>query len=106
MQPKDKNGGDETAAMRNNTLLLRISVVWLVLVIASTLSYSAEALLPVGNAARYGAVIIWGIAMFKVRLVILDFMELRTAPLPLRLINDLWVIALGATLIYLFWPRL
>ncbi len=51
--------------------------------------------------ALAGALII-GIACVKVRLVALDFMELRTAPLPWRVAAEALVAVLGAVLIGLF----
>jgi Prokaryotic Cytochrome C oxidase subunit IV len=51
--------------------------------------------------------IIWAqiiiIACIKVRWIMLDFMELRTAPMRLRLLFELWVVALGAALISINW---
>lgn len=38
-------------------------------------------------------------ALIKVRFVILDFMEVRTAPIPLRLALEGWLILLGAVLV-------
>jgi hypothetical protein len=51
--------------------------------------------------------IIWAQVIFlacvKVRWVLLDFMELRTAPIKLRLLFEVWVISLGAALISINW---
>jgi Prokaryotic Cytochrome C oxidase subunit IV len=46
-------------------------------------------------------VLIIGIALFKVRLVGLHFMDIRTAPRTLRLIFDGYVLAVFATLVTL-----
>ena len=43
------------------------------------------------------------IAFVKVRWVMLDFMELRDAPLGLRLLGETWVIATGVLLIAHNW---
>ncbi len=51
--------------------------------------------------------VIWAqvvvIACIKVRWIMLDFMELRTAPKKMRLLFELWVVALGAALISINW---
>ncbi len=51
--------------------------------------------------------IIWAqvvvLACVKVRWILLDFMELRTAPLKLRLLFEAWVVFLGAALISINW---
>ncbi len=51
--------------------------------------------------------VIWAqvivLACVKVRWVILDFMELRTAPMKLRLLFEFWVFTLGAGLISINW---
>ena len=51
--------------------------------------------------------IIWAQVIFlacvKVRWVLLDFMELRTAPLKLRMLFEFWVVVMGAALISINW---
>lgn len=42
------------------------------------------------------------IAAIKVRLVLLHFMELRHAPLPLRIVFEGWVLAVAGALITLY----
>jgi len=79
------------------------SAVWLLLMIATCLSWylgSVESTL--GPWAAGGILVI---SFFKVRLVIQHFMEIKHAPLPLRLICEAWVlITLSAMLVlyYLF----
>lgn len=87
------------------SFLLRINVVWLLLVVATILSFAMEWLIDIGDGSlsRYSAIPILAIAFIKVRFVILDFMELRDSPIVLRLVNELWIIATGAILIYIFW---
>ena len=53
------------------------------------------------RAHLYDSVLV--IAFIKVRFVGLEFMELRQAPLPLRLIFELWLILACATLLILYW---
>ena len=43
------------------------------------------------------------LACVKVRWVLLDFMELRAAPLKLRLLFESWVVVLGAALVSISW---
>jgi hypothetical protein len=51
---------------------------------------------------RWVGVSIIAVAFVKVRLVILEFMEIRRAPLPMRLAGEVWILTLCATLITLF----
>jgi heme/copper-type cytochrome/quinol oxidase subunit 4 len=87
------------------TLLRRpVSIVWIVLMVltcASTWMLSKDAFSPL--VATVG---IFLIAAFKVRLVMLHFMELRTAPIPIRAVFEAWIlVATGVILgIYLATP--
>lgn len=85
--------------------LLRINVVWLLLMVAAILSFAMEWLVDIGDGtvSRNGIIPILVITFIKVRFVILDFMELRDAPLIVRGVNELWVIMVCAGLIYIFW---
>jgi len=79
----------------------RAGVSWLVLIAATLVSYALGAEHGVGSAM---AVVVLGIAAIKIRLVGLDFMELRSAPMPLRAPFEgyclgLWVVLSG---LYLF----
>ena len=84
------------------------SAVWVVLTLATILSwwlgtdhgFSGE------NAAQYNSIALMVIAFFKVRLVIMHFMEIHNAPLVLRGAMEVWVFGVCATLIglYLFLP--
>jgi len=75
-----------------------ITTVWLALSVATGISWwlGTESSMTPRQLATVGLTLI---AMIKVRLVILYFMEVRTAPLPLRLICETWVIAVGAVII-------
>ncbi len=44
------------------------------------------------------------IAFVKIRYVILDFMELRTAPLGMRVAAEAWCIVVCSTLVLLYGP--
>ena len=50
------------------------------------------------DAANAAAVAIVGLALFKVRLIGIHFMDLRVAPLPLRLIFEGYVLAVFVAL--------
>ena len=64
-----------------NLLKNRAGASWLFLVAATVVSWAVGAEHGTGS---WVAVLVLGIAAIKVRLVGLDFMELRHAPIPLR----------------------
>lgn len=79
----------------------RAGVSWLILIVATLVSFA------VGVEHGTGAgivVVVLGIAAIKVRLVGLDFMELRHAPVPLRVLFEAYCVLLWAVLsgLYLF----
>jgi len=81
-----------------NLFATRISAVWLLLVVATTISWYLDQ----GQAAggmQYASIAILVIAFVKVRYVISEFMETRFAPLPLRLAGDSWCILVCGLLI-------
>ena len=78
----------------------RITAVWLLLVLATLLSWESAHL---GDDHRLSTSIVLVIAFIKARFVGLEFMELRDAPLPLRLIFELWVLLACAALLILYW---
>jgi hypothetical protein len=84
------------ALMRN-----RAGVSWLILVVATLASFA------LGTDHGTGAlvvVVVLAIAAIKVRLVGLDFMELRHAPIPLRAAFEMYCLGLWALLSGLyFW---
>lgn len=88
-----------------HSYLKRINLVWLLLVVATTLSFGIEWMLNSGHAglSKASIVAVILITVVKVRYVVLDFMELRDAPLILRLMNELWIIAVGVMLCYFWW---
>jgi hypothetical protein len=79
----------------------RAGVSWLVLIVATLISYSLGADHGTGSVM---VVVVLAIAAIKVRLVGLDFMELRTAPVPLRAAFEGYCVGLWALLsgLYLF----
>lgn len=79
-------------------LAQRITLLALILWIATGLSYVFGH--GDGIAARQVVdIVVLLVAAFKVRIVILDFMEVRHAPLPLRLGCEAWLVAVTAILI-------
>ncbi|MCG7593115.1 cytochrome C oxidase subunit IV family protein [Mycobacterium sp. PSTR-4-N] len=73
----------------------RAGLSWLVLVAATLLSWALGADHGTGSMV---AVAVLGIAAIKVRLVGLDFMELRHAPIPLRAAFEAYCIGMWALL--------
>jgi hypothetical protein len=79
----------------------RAGFSWLVLIAATLVSYALGVEHGIGSAT---VVAVLGIAAIKIRLVGLDFMELRSAPIPLRAAFEGYCLALWAVLsgLYLF----
>lgn len=80
----------------------RITLVWLILVAATLLSYG------IGHGFgfrdhRYASVAIIIVAFIKVRFIILDFMEIRDAPNAMRMIAELWVGLAATALVSVYW---
>jgi len=76
---------------------------WLVLVLATAITwYLGE----VGAAGTSAIVAMLVIAFVKGRLVILDFMELRSAPLMWRLLLEGWLILVSGLILLAYWMSL
>jgi heme/copper-type cytochrome/quinol oxidase subunit 4 len=78
----------------------RVTMVWLglmVLTCVTTWGLSKDLITP-----AVAVIGIFVIAAVKVRYVILDFMELRNAPIPVRVIAEAWPLAV-AVMILGFW---
>ncbi|WP_304108153.1 cytochrome C oxidase subunit IV family protein [Mycolicibacterium bacteremicum] len=82
-----------------NLLRNRAGASWLFLVAATVLSWAVGAEHGTGSTV---AVLVLGIAAIKVRLVGLDFMELRHAPLALRAAFEAYCLGLWAVLSALY----
>jgi hypothetical protein len=78
----------------------RVTLVW-ALLIALTFASFIVGVEQGAGAASAAAVLIIGIALFKVRLIGMHFMDIRTAPRALRLIFEGYVLAVFATLVTL-----
>jgi Prokaryotic Cytochrome C oxidase subunit IV len=76
----------------------RLALWWLALVALTVISLEGAPSL--SNKALFGVTILV-IAFSKVRIVVREFMEVRDAPLPLRLVLDLWGIIICSVLIFL-----
>jgi len=76
---------------------------WFVLLIATTITwYLGE----VGAAGTGAIIAMLVIAFVKGRLVILDFMELREAPLMWRLLLEGWLILVSSLILLAYWISL
>ena len=83
-------------------VLDRITGIWFLLIAATALSWEFGHGFGFGDNHRHATVAVIVIAFIKVRYVVLDFMEVRTAPLPLRLILEAWALVVCATLVVLY----
>ena len=83
-------------------LRTRQTVIWLLLVAATLLSWEAVEGVAWARDRRAGAVLVIAIAFLKARFILLDFMELRTAPFGMRIGAEAWVMAMAGGLIGLF----
>ncbi|MGQ0625465.1 MAG: cytochrome C oxidase subunit IV family protein [Sporichthyaceae bacterium] len=78
----------------------RVTIVWILLMSATCIS---TWLLPANTfSAEVAVVAIFALAAFKVRYVLLDFMELRSAPVAARVFFEGWI-ALVTVVILGFW---
>jgi len=77
----------------------RAGLSWLILVAATVISWAVGADHGTGSLV---AVVVLAIAAAKIRLVGLDFMELRHAPIPLRVGFEAYCVALWALLSALY----
>jgi heme/copper-type cytochrome/quinol oxidase subunit 4 len=78
-----------------------ITLAWIVLFAATVVSWS---LVQEGTqvTSLAAGIAILSLAFFKVRLILLYFMELRFAPQPWRAIFEIWVMAVWAAVVYLY----
>jgi caa(3)-type oxidase subunit IV len=88
------------AAQFTALLKSRISLIWLVLIAATLVSWKVGT--DHGVHAHLATVIVLLVAFIKVRLVGMYFMELREAPLPLRLIFEGYCVVVCTTLIIMY----
>lgn len=81
--------------------LSRLTAIWLLLALVTIGSWAVGHGPGLVNHQMAGVVAL-AVAMVKVRFVILDFMEIRHAPLWLRLAGEVWCAGLGIGLTTLF----
>ena len=86
-----------------SAVLQKTTLVWLGLVLATGLSWQFGHGFGFGDNYHYATVAVIVISFIKVRFIMLDFMEVRTAPLALRLMLETWSVLVCATLIFLYW---
>ncbi len=82
----------------------RSTPIWLLLMVATAISWWFGADHGAHSEADYARVTIGLLilAFIKVRFVIQSFMEVRHAPIPLRVIGDLWVFGVCTAVIVVF----
>jgi len=81
----------------------RITAVWIFLILATGLSWQFGHGFGFGDNVAYATVAILIVSFIKIRFVLLDFMELRYAPRPLRAAFEAWMVIVCATLVFLYW---
>lgn len=80
-----------------------VTVVWLALMALTVLSWLVGHDYHVVGLERIGATTgILIFTFFKIRLVVIHFMEIKHAPLTLRLPFELWCVGVCGILIYMF----
>lgn len=80
----------------------RVVAVWSALIVATAASWWLGADRPLGGDVRHlGSALVLVIAFVKVRYIGLYFMELRSAPSPLRVLFTLWTVLTGAATVLL-----
>ena len=87
----------------SGVLKLRVTWLWLFLIAATVASWEFGHGLGFGENIRLSTTAVIAIAFIKARMVILDFMEIRHAPLALRLMLEAWTLVVAATLLILYW---
>jgi Prokaryotic Cytochrome C oxidase subunit IV len=80
----------------------RVTAIWILLVAATGVSWALGHGMGFSSIrAASSAVIV--VAFIKVRFVIQEFMEIRTAPRFMRVIAETWLVAICAVLLALYW---
>jgi hypothetical protein len=80
------------------------TLVWVVLMLATGVSWwlGTQPESSGASASRQATLVMMVVAFFKVRLVIMHFMEVREAPLPLQLLCEGWVIITCSAMLGLY----
>lgn len=85
------------------SLQSRVTGIWVGLIVATGLSWQFGHGFGFGEKFHYATAAILIITFVKIRFVFLDFMELRTAPWPLRMAFEVWAVSICVILIGLYW---
>ncbi len=85
------------------SLQSRVTGIWAGLLVATGLSWQFGHGFGFGEKFHYATTAILILTFVKIRFVFLDFMELRTAPWPLRMAFEVWAVSVCVTLIGLYW---
>ena len=85
------------------SLQSRVTGIWAGLLVATGLSWQFGHGFGFGEQFHYATTAILILTFVKIRFVFLDFMELRTAPWPLRMAFEVWAVSVCVTLIGLYW---
>ncbi len=85
------------------SLQSRVTAIWVGLLVATGLSWQFGHGFGFGEKFHYATAAILIVTFVKIRFVFLDFMELRTAPRPLRMAFEVWAVSVCVTLIGLYW---
>jgi len=93
---------EKDTALDSGTRLFRsrFGLMWLVLVLVTLFSWETAVTHGMEGLA---ATIVLLLAYFKVRLIGLEFMELRHAPWPMRIFYELWAAGVTASLFGQYW---
>jgi hypothetical protein len=78
----------------------RSAAVWLLLLVVTLCSWESAVM---AGGRHIAATLVLLLAFFKVRLVGLEFMELRSAPPPLHIAFEVWVVGVCVMLLGLYW---
>ena len=80
----------------------RLTWIWLLLVILTCVSWETVQEVAWIQERHVGGVLVILIAFFKVRLIVLDFMEVRHAPIALRIAAETWIVLCCAGVVGMF----
>lgn len=81
----------------------RVTLVWLALMVITCVTWWLGADHPFrAESIRLASALALGLAFVKARFVGLDFMELRRAPVHLRMAFEMWVAAFGISTVMVF----
>lgn len=76
--------------------------IWVLLVALTTMSWEVGDGQATGISVSMVTPVLLLVAFFKVRMVGMHFMELKTAPLPLRVLFEAWVVVTCGTLLLIY----